>query len=287
VIAACLLWKPLQVKWYAAKLKSKSVDERMKGMEKLINLGERGTQELAEKFPDGKNAGKLLVENLDGLDKALPRNPELRFLLHVAALNDCPDLSRFLLKKGCVADVRDRLRRTPLHFASSKGHVGIIGILLKNGANVNAEDEGGWTPLQFAIFDKQKGAVEFLVENGADLSLGEPGAFTALHLAVYHDRKSIVKYLINEGSDIDKEISRNFWWQGYTPLHFAAGKRYEEVASLLMEKGANPNALNSEEKTPLDLALAGKYYSIAKLLIKGGGKMGVELKAPKEKKKNK
>ncbi|GAG36039.1 unnamed protein product, partial [marine sediment metagenome] len=30
VIAACLLWKPLQVKWYAAKLKSKNSGERMK-----------------------------------------------------------------------------------------------------------------------------------------------------------------------------------------------------------------------------------------------------------------
>lgn len=61
--------------------------------------------------------------------------------------------------------------------------------------------------------------------------------------------------------------------RGYTPLHLAAKSSNEEVLLLLLEKGANPNALGTKkgyQKTPLHRARTAKSTRI--LLSFGGNK---------------
>ena len=60
-----------------------------------------------------------------------------------------------------------------------------------------------------------------------------------------------------------------------TPLHFAAGFGHNEIAELLIDKGADVNT-NQEDTTPLDMA---DDKETADLLRKHGGKTGAELKA--------
>jgi hypothetical protein len=65
--------------------------------------------------------------------------------------------------------------------------------------------------------------------------------------------------------------------RGFTPLHYAARGGRNEIAELLISKGADVNAKNDEGKTPLDRA---KYKpETAALLRKHGGKTEEELKA--------
>ena len=66
---------------------------------------------------------------------------------------------------------------------------------------------------------------------------------------------------------------------GTTPLHFALGYSYNEIAELLLTKGADVNVINWQGKTPLDSAIQLKQTKTADLLRKHGGKTGLELKA--------
>ena len=60
-----------------------------------------------------------------------------------------------------------------------------------------------------------------------------------------------------------------------TPLHSAADGGHTEVAELLIANGADVNAKDYDDKTPLDRA----DDEIADLLRKHGGKTGEELEA--------
>ena len=69
-----------------------------------------------------------------------------------------------------------------------------------------------------------------------------------------------------------------------TPLHFAAYGGKDEIAVLLISKGADVNAIGGgkvypTKETPLDAAIRGKHPKTADLLRKHGGKTGAELKA--------
>ena len=70
---------------------------------------------------------------------------------------------------------------------------------------------------------------------------------------------------------------------GTTALHAAAQYGHTNVVELLLSNGANVNAIDASDMTPLDLALMGVVFendsnAIAKLLKKHGGKMGRELR---------
>ena len=66
---------------------------------------------------------------------------------------------------------------------------------------------------------------------------------------------------------------------GGTPLHWAAFRGRNEVAEFLIAEGADVNAKNQADATPLDKAISFKQTEIADLLRKHGGKTGEELKA--------
>ena len=64
-----------------------------------------------------------------------------------------------------------------------------------------------------------------------------------------------------------------------SPLHAAAIENYEEIAALLIIKGADVNMKNDDSETPLDWAEEEKNADLADLLRKHGGKTAEELKA--------
>ena len=115
-------------------------------------------------------------------------------------------------------------------------------------------------------------AVKQHLAAGADVDVkgGWMGG-TPLHYAVGEGRNEIAKLLIAKGADVNANTN-----DGVTPLHFATTK---EIAELLIAEGANVNAKDERGKTPLDLAIQVKNPKTADLLREHGGKTGEELKA--------
>ncbi|XP_066271903.1 ankyrin-1-like [Branchiostoma lanceolatum] len=66
--------------------------------------------------------------------------------LHYAASRGHVGVAELLLKAGAQVDSRDGSEDTPLHLAASGGHVGVVELLLKAGAQVDSRDRGDRTP---------------------------------------------------------------------------------------------------------------------------------------------
>jgi ankyrin repeat protein len=75
-----------------------------------------------------------------------------------------PKIVKVLVDKG------DYDKRTPLHLASSEGHVQIVLLLCKAQANVNAEDRWASRPLDDALKAEQQECADVLVKYGAKRS---------------------------------------------------------------------------------------------------------------------
>ena len=94
-------------------------------------------------------------------------------LLHwVARDNENPAVVGLLLERGADVMARDRLGRTPLHWAAWFNGPTVVGLLLARGADPKARDRSGATPLHGAAQrSRSPVVVGLLLDYGADATL--------------------------------------------------------------------------------------------------------------------
>ncbi|XP_037037864.1 putative ankyrin repeat protein RF_0381 isoform X2 [Bradysia coprophila] len=120
-----------------------------------------------------------------------------------AALDDTPDLVKFLLKEGANINATDEDGKTALMKASNNGRYETVKFLIDNEADVNAKDTNGKTPLMFAAaFDNSK-IVRLLVDNGANINATDNSGWSTLIYAAYDGRDRAVRALLRKGADAD------------------------------------------------------------------------------------
>ncbi len=88
-------------------------------------------------------------------------------VLMLAASKGREDIVNFLLKKGADAKATDRLRQTPLHYATQGGSLPVVQALVEKGANINARDMKGRYPLDVLAGDSAKQIAQYLLHKGA------------------------------------------------------------------------------------------------------------------------
>ena len=130
-----------------------------------------------------------------------------------------------------------------------------------------------------AAYDGNIEAVKQHLAAGTDVDKkGSTLGSTALHQAARKGHKEIANLLINKGADVNA-VTDN----GVTPLHTSAGSGHKEISELLIAKGANVNAKIAlgpkQGLTALDAAIERNHPKIADLLRKHGGKTSEELDA--------
>ena len=176
--------------------------------------------------------------------------------------------AQLLLERGADVNAQDEDNRTPLHFASHHATGRIARVLLDGDATTNSKDNQGQTPLHEVAQGHSDALARLLLERGADVNAPDDDNETPLHLASYFGTVEMVLVLLNAGADACvKDV------QGQTPLHKVSQSPQDSlgdgvgVAQLLLEHGADMNAQDNNNATPLDWASFTEKIEIASLLL--------------------
>src|SRR3984893_2044399 len=192
-------------------------------------------------------------------------------LAEAAKLGDAR-MVKTLLDAGAPPDKPNRDGETALMLAIKTGELPVVEMLIKAGVNVNARETfHNQTALMWAA-DAPKNAgemVKLLLSKGADFKpralysdwgsqiTSEPraqyrpvGGLTALLYAVRSGCYACVEALIGVGADVNYPTP-----EGVTPLMIALDNDHNDVAKLLLDRGANPNLWDWWGRTALYIAI--------------------------------
>ena len=156
---------------------------------------------------------------------------------------------KLLLEYNADPNIKDKSRRTPLHFACFHGYVQIAEILILAGANPNYKDSYAISPLINAINQCNENCVSLLISHDANVNLGVNYKFDR-KIAIMHAAKTnnlnIIKLLVEAGCNLNKPGHC-----GETSLHIAAKHGGEATIEYLLIHGANPNMTDDNGLTAL------------------------------------
>ena len=188
--------------------------------------------------------------------------------LHLAAAHSGPEVVELLLQWGVNIAALDNFGNTPLHSAMTVGLIPemafgliptkhganpeVVRLLLKFGAAVDAGNAKGETPLILAASHQLPKNFVFPISRDADDSLLNDFEATPVRPAVDADPTATLSHLMEHGADVNAvdKMQR-------TPLHWAVGTSVAldsaDAVALLLESGADVNAGDLAGDTPLHL----------------------------------
>jgi ankyrin repeat protein len=173
--------------------------------------------------------------------------------LHYASLKGHEDIARLLLAKKAEVNAKAVHELEPLNLVVTYGQPGMVRLLLENGADVNwVPSAVSPAPLMMAVKRRSEEMVSIILLHKPDLEQRDQGN-TVLHHALSFSLDRIVEMLLANGADPNASaVQPNAW----SPLHFAVGLRNRRMVQQLLAHKAEPNPIDSDGKTPLDLAKA-------------------------------
>src|SRR5688500_10322931 len=127
-------------------------------------------------------------------------------------------------------------------------------------SQIRAVAADGFYPLGLAAYFKHPDAVRLLLDLGADVhqAASNPAKVTALHAAVSSNQKQIVGWLLEAGADPNARQQID-----YTPLMGAAANARVDILDMLLAHGADPKLKTTDGKNAADLAREHGHEEVA------------------------
>ncbi|KAL8827955.1 MAG: hypothetical protein Q9170_006803 [Blastenia crenularia] len=246
----------------------------------LLDNGAEVNVALESEVPPLHRAAELGRENIVKLLLLSGASPHLRDKsqrtpIFLAAQRNHPSALKLLLEGGADINAKDEDGQTVLLCMAAeqseklaKWGIEIIDILLRTNLDLEVQDKDGRTALLWAAATGKETLAKLLLtgraQNNANIHATNYRGKTALHLGVERksNRVALVKLLLENGANVHAR-SDGAW----TPLHNAAEKGYEDVASLLVRWKADVNASTSSGMTALHWSARNGHIDVVKLLL--------------------
>jgi ankyrin repeat protein len=198
------------------------------------------------------------------------------FLLSRGALIDLPEAAALGMRDAVLSFLKaapHRVQeagawgRTALHWAVSRGELGLTQLLVARGARVESADRWGCTPLHLAAELGRVDTVRWLLNHGADVHARLRNGKTVLHVAAQSRHPEVLRCLVDYGAQLDAFAAAALGLKdtlfdqirrdrdtvharlpfGATPLHVAAESGQEDLAELLVDAGAELDVVCAAE----------------------------------------
>lgn len=209
---------------------------------------------------------------------------------YAAAPSDAEAAAAEAVQSGPIiknVNMQDEKGVTPLMFSIKCASIDLTRTLINSGADVNARDKEGWTPLMYAVrVQNDPALVGMLIDAGAAVRAKNSYGISPLVIAAeYSENPDIVSLLLDSYAAtenevvkafvhtitssnvpisvqcekvrrfIDKGVPVNAFWEGKTPLMYAAAATSStDVIEVLIEAGAMPAARTASGLRAFDFA---------------------------------
>ena len=184
------------------------------------------------------------------------------------------EVAELLHRHGADVNVLGKNKITPLHVACADELVDIMHWLLDHGAGMNVLNKWLYTPLHVAANCGRLQSARTLIEHNADIHIQGKYGRSPLHVAamhwIKHDQDDVIQVLLDHGANPNARDDNNA-----TPLHYSSWFQLSdggtvEGTRLLLKHGAIIDAEDNEGRTPLQLALDHGREDIATCLKEHG-----------------
>ena len=153
-----------------------------------------------------------------------------------AAANRHPGVVKALIEAGANVQARSRVRQRTVYLPSRGASYRLSFDQHLERGDIQTREQGGFTPM---LFVAQQGDVEsarLLLAAGANANDTAPIGWSVVAVAAFTNHVEVARLLLDEGADPDAAGA------GFTALHAAVLRGNLELVEALVAHGANPNA---------------------------------------------
>ena len=188
-----------------------------------------------------------------------------------------------LLARGAPIDARNLAGATALYFAAEGSHISIVQRLIERGADAKLTGRSGISPVAAAAYAGNDVIVEALLAHGADERTPDETGKPPIIYAAAGARLDVLKRLLARNIDVNARYSNDLtvlmWASG--PDEKAPEAQALKVVSYLLDAGARIDDRDDRGRTALMIAAEGGHEEIANLLVARGADASLKDKAGK------
>src|SRR6185312_10305729 len=187
------------------------------------------------------------------------RNPEGETPLMAAARSGKLDAAKVLIEAGADVNAKETFgEQTALMWAAAESQAEMVKLLVSKGADVDARgivrnwerkviteprpkdlNQGGFTPMIYAAREGCTECAKYLVAGGADLNIQDPHGDTPLLMSMMNMHFAFAKFMVEAGADVNTLPTKGNGAMAVLPSEDNVTAL--DVATLMLDKGANPN----------------------------------------------